>query len=399
MNTSIQKKKNQKKYHYKLLIFSLILMIGSLFLKIRIPQKIEEYYTKQLTSLIPTEIQIPFSTIIDYLDSINPIIILGIIMFNIQNAYKSFILFNMPCIMCYLISFFQILLKSPLRKAFRGVLKEYGFSFPNYYINMVVTFYFSLWYIFFYSYKNYHCLSKYISLFSLNIFFIFIMFGQGISGMHYIFEIILSVIFAYGFCIFIFIGLNLKLDDSEEFINIINIKTYYYILIYLISFFLLLFIFFFRKNEEDTNINLLNKSLIISSYFYGGLFSIFGIKSEIYFIFEGENKYWKQCNFDNSEKDNFYNVSILKDKNWYSTTPKKTIFRIIYFIICSLLFIVPFYLFIKNTDNIFLNFLIYWLGSAFVIYGNFFMFKFLIVKQECLVNDIFFEGFEEKPLL
>jgi hypothetical protein len=105
MNTSIQNKKNQKNYHYIYLILSLILMIGSLFLKIRIPQKIEEYYTKKLTSLIPTEIQIPFSIIIDYLDSINPIIILGIIIFNIQNVYKLFILFNMPCIMYYLISF------------------------------------------------------------------------------------------------------------------------------------------------------------------------------------------------------------------------------------------------------------------------------------------------------
>jgi hypothetical protein len=397
MNTSIQNKKNQKNYHYIYLILSLILMIGSLFLKIRIPQKIEEYYTKQLTSLIPTEIQIPFSTIIDYLDSINPIIILGIIMFNIQNAYKSFILFNMPCIMCYLISFFQILLKSPLRKAFRGVLKEYGFSFPNYYINMVVTFYFSLWYIFFYSYKNYHCLSKYISLFSLNIFFIFIMFGHVVSGMHYIFEIILSVFFSYGFCIFILIGLNLKLDNSEELCNIINFNISFYILIYLCSFFLLLFIYFIRKNEED-NI-LLNKSLIISSYFYGGLFSIFGIKSEINFIFEGQIKYWKQCNFEKYEKDDINKISIIKDKMWYSTNIKKIVFRIIYFIICSLSFIIPFYLYIKNTENIILNYLIYWLESAFVMYGIFFLFKSIIIKKECLVNNLFFEGFEETPLL
>ena len=398
MNTSIQKKKNQKKFTYKILIFSIFLMIGSLILKIIIPSNIDEYYTKKLTSLIPIEIQIPLSNIVDYLDSIHPIIILGIIIYNIKNAYKSLILVNMPCIMSYLVSLFQLLLKSPLRKAFRGVLKEYGYSFPNYYINIVVTFYFSLWYVFFYSYKNYHCLSKYISLFSLNIFFIFIMFGHVVSGMHCIFEIILSVIFSYGFCIFIFIGLNLKLDDSEEFINIIDINIYFYILFYLISFFLLLFIYFIRKNEHDYD-NLLNKSLINSSYFYGGLFSIFGIKSEIYFIFEGKNKYWKQCNFDNSEKDNFYNVSILKDKIWNSTTPKKTIFRIIYFLICSLLFIIPLYLFIKTTENIILNYLIFWLESSIVMYGNFFLFKLFIIKKECLVNDIFFEGFEEKPLL
>ncbi len=398
MNTSIQKKKNQKKFTYKILIFSIFLMIGSLILKIIIPSNIDEYYTKKLTSLIPIEIQIPLSNIVDYLDSIHPIIILGIIIYNIKNAYKSLILVNMPCIMSYLVSLFQLLLKSPLRKAFRGVLKEYGYSFPNYYINIVVTFYFSLWYVFFYSYKKYHCLSKYISLFSLNIFFIFIMFGHVVSGMHCIFEIILSVIFSYGFCIFIFIGLNLKLDDSEEFINIIDINIYFYILFYLISFFLLLFIYFIRKNEHDYE-NLLNKSLINSSYFYGGLFSIFGIKSEIYFIFEGKNKYWKQCNFDNSEKDNFYNVSILKDKIWNSTTPKKTIFRIIYFLICSLLFIIPLYLFIKTTENIILNYLIFWLESSIVIYGNFFLFKLFIIKKECLVNDIFFEGFEEKPLL
>ena len=398
MNTSIQKKKNQKKFTYKILIFSIFLMIGSLILKIIIPSNIDEYYTKKLTSLIPIEIQIPLSNIVDYLDSIHPIIILGIIIYNIKNAYKSLILVNMPCIMSYLVSLFQLLLKSPLRKAFRGVLKEYGYSFPNYYINIVVTFYFSLWYVFFYSYKNYHCLSKYISLFSLNIFFIFIMFGHVVSGMHCIFEIILSVIFSYGFCIFIFIGLNLKLDDSEEFINIIDINIFLYILFYLISFFLLLFIYFIRKNERGYD-NLLNKSLINSSYFYGGLFSIFGIKSEIYFIFEGKNKYWKQCNFDNSEKDNFYNVSILKDKIWNSTTPKKTIFRIIYFIICSLLFIIPLYLFIKTTENIILNYLIFWLESSIVMYGNFFLFKLFIIKKECLVNDIFFEGFEEKPLL
>ena len=398
MNTSIQKKKNQKKFTYKILIFSIFLMIGSLILKIIIPSNIDEYYTKKLTSLIPIEIQIPLSNIVDYLDSIHPIIILGIIIYNIKNAYKSLILVNMPCIMSYLVSLFQLLLKSPLRKAFRGVLKEYGYSFPNYYINIVVTFYFSLWYVFFYSYKNYHCLSKYISLFSLNIFFIFIMFGHVVSGMHCIFEIILSVIFSYGFCIFIFIGLNLKLDDSEEFINIIDINIFLYILFYLISFFLLLFIYFIRKNEHDYD-NLLNKSLINSSYFYGGLFSIFGIKSEIYFIFEGKNKYWKQCNFDNSEKDNFYNVSILKDKIWNSTTPKKTIFRIIYFLICSLLFIIPLYLFIKTTENIILNYLIFWLESSIVMYGNFFLFKLFIIKKECLVNDIFFEGFEEKPLL
>ena len=398
MNTSIQKKKNQKKFTYKILIFSIFLMIGSLISKIIIPSNIDEYYTKKLTSLIPIEIQIPLSNIVDYLDSIHPIIILGIIIYNIKNAYKSLILVNMPCIMSYLVSLFQLLFKSPLRKAFRGVLKEYGYSFPNYYINIVVTFYFSLWYVFFYSYKNYHCLSKYISLFSLNIFFIFIMFGHVVSGMHCIFEIILSVIFSYGFCIFIFIGLNLKLDDSEEFINIIDINIFLYILFYLISFFLLLFIYFIRKNEHDYD-NLLNKSLINSSYFYGGLFSIFGIKSEIYFIFEGKNKYWKQCNFDNSEKDNFYNVSILKDKIWNSTTPKKTIFRIIYFLICSLLFIIPFYLFIKTTENIILNYLIFWLESSIVMYGNFFLFKLFIIKKECLVNDIFFEGFEEKPLL
>ena len=397
MNILIQNKKNQKKYHYKILIFSFLLMIGSLILKIIIPLKIEDYCTKKLTSFIPSEIQIPFSNLVDYFDSIHPIIILGIVIYNIQNVYKSLVLFNMPCMMCYLMSFFQILFKSPLRKVFRGVLKEYGYSFPNYYIIMVVTFYFSLWYIFFYN-KNYHCLSKYVSLFSLNIFFIFIMFGHVVSGMHYIFEIILSVIFSYGFCIFILIGLNLKLDNSEELCNIINFKISFYILIYFCSFFLLLFIYFIRKNERGYD-NLLNKSLINSSYFYGGLFSIFGIKSEIYFIFEGKNKYWKQCNFDNSEKDNFYNVSILKDKIWNSTTPKKTIFRIIYFLICSLLFIIPFYLFIKTTENIILNYLIFWLESSIVMYGNFFLFKLFIIKKECLVNDIFFEGFEEKPLL
>ena len=396
MNILIQNKKNQKKYHYKILIFSLILMIGSLILKIIIPLKIEDYCTKKLTSFIPSEIQIPFSNLVDYFDSIHPIIILGIVIYNIQNVYKSLVLFNMPCMMCYLMSFFQILFKSPLRKVFRGVLKEYGYSFPNYYIIMVVTFYFSLWYIFFYN-KNYHCLSKYVSLFSLNIFFIFIMFGHVVSGMHYIFDIILSVIFSYGFCIFILIGLNLKLDNSEELCNIINFNISFYILIYLCSFFLLLFIYFIRKNEED-NI-LLNKSLIISSYFYGGLFSIFGIKSEINFIFEGQIKYWKQCNFEKYEKDDINKISIIKDKMWYSTNIKKIVFRIIYFIICSLSFIIPFYLYIKNTENIILNYLIYWLESAFVMYGIFFLFKSIIIKKECLVNNLFFEGFEETPLL
>ena len=133
MNILIQNKKNQKKYHYKILIFSLLLMIGSLILKIIIPLKIEDYCTKKLTSFIPSEIQIPFSNLVDYFDSIHPIIILGIVIYNIQNVYKSLVLFNMPCMMCYLMSFFQILFKSPLRKVFRGVLKEYGYSFPNYY--------------------------------------------------------------------------------------------------------------------------------------------------------------------------------------------------------------------------------------------------------------------------
>ena len=204
MNTSIQQGGGQKKFNWIILIIFFFLMIGSLISKMIIPLDVEEYFTKRLTSLIPIEIQIPISNLVDYLDSIHPIIFLGIIIYNIKNAYKSLILVNMPCIMCYLVSLFQLLFKSPLRKAFRGVLKEYGYSFPNYYINIVVTFYFSLWYVFFYSYKNYHCLSKYISLFSLNIFFIFIMFGHVVSGMHYIFEIILSVSFSYGFCIFIF---------------------------------------------------------------------------------------------------------------------------------------------------------------------------------------------------
>ena len=128
-------------------------------------------------------------------------------------------------------------------------------------------------------------------------------------------------------------------------------------------------------------------------------FSIFGIKSEINFIFEGQIKYWKQCNFEKYEKDDINKISIIKDKMWYSTNIKKIVFRIIYFIICSLSFIIPFYLYIKNTENIILNYLIYWLESAFVMYGIFLLFKSIIIKKECLVNNLFFEGFEETPLL
>ena len=61
--------------------------------------KIEEYYTKKLTSLIPTKIQIPFSIIIDYLDSINPIIILGIIIL-IFKMYINHLYYLICLVLC-----------------------------------------------------------------------------------------------------------------------------------------------------------------------------------------------------------------------------------------------------------------------------------------------------------
>ena len=97
----------------------------------------------------------------------------------------------------------------------------------------------------------------------------------------------------------------------------------------------------------------------------------------------------------------FYKVSISKDKIWNYTNLKKTILRIIYFIICSLILIIPFYVFLdtENFDNFFYNYLLFGFACAFLMYGIFFFFKAIILKMDCLVNNLFFEGFEETPLI
>ena len=130
-------------------------------------------------------------------------------------------------------------------------------------------------------------------------------------------------------------------------------------------------------------------------------FSIFGIKSEIYFIFEGKYNFWEQCNFPFTEDNNSSNVNIIKDKIWNSTSLKKTFLRILYFIFCSYIIILPFYLFCdtEKITNLYYNYLIFSLESALLMYCIFFFFKIIIRKKESLVNDLFFEGFEEKPLL
>ena len=410
MNTLKVKKREQKKFNIIILLISFLLMILSLIIKLFIENEIEEKYTLKLISLIPNDLQIPFSNVVDYLDSINPILILAISIYCIRNTYKSFILFNIPCIICYIISLLKIIFLTPRRTTIQSVLLSYGFSFPNYHIIIIVTSYFSMWYIFFYGYNKEHCLSKFLSFCSMNIFFFVIMLGQIVGGMHYVFENILSFLFSYSFCVFILFGFNLKLDDSKEFEKIINFNIIYYLLMYVFSFIILLFSYMKRIDkfegikdisEKENNIFLLNQSFIVSTYFYGSFFSIFAIKSEIYFIFEGKYNFWEQCNFPFTEDNNSSNVNIIKDKIWNSTSLKKTILRILYFIFCSYIIILPFYLFCdtEKITNLYYNYLIFSLESALLMYCIFFFFKIIIRKKESLVNDLFFEGFEEKPLL
>ena len=369
-------------------------------------------------------------TYLNYGNNIVTICIIIIIVYNYSNIYKSFLLFTMTSFLYYISTWIKFFNQTYTPYYDKNIIKNteitfniyycsFGFGLPSTQTFVMVPFYLSLWKIYSISKPK---VNKCFKLFLFIITFILIIcfsFSTIISGSHYFSQVIFSFILGIFFYFIIFYGLNLDLQNGEELYKIIKHKLYLYILIYFILFVPLIIVFLLLLQKDNVYNNFdgckiyneeksqflenekgyeyyLKGSFIYSGIFIANFFCIFGIKCELYFIFNDHKNNWIDFNFakENLENDNDdlnlnTTITITKDAKWNNTTSLRSLIRIVILFIISFVSFIPYY-FVSWTKEFYFIFLIkITLPIIIFNFGLFFLFKKLFSRSHFVNGTIF----------
>lgn len=434
MITQETKRKPQPKKKYIFITIGLLFIDLILFILIKcdVFNSIDNNLRASIQSSLITQndnqnqSKIPlFVSIIHYLNHF--LVYYGIILLlnNFSNIYKSFMLFHIISISVYLSSLIKFIFYKvsfnliPDNNNNNGNIFycEYGFTLPSTEIIVSVSFYLSLWKLFFDSVENLiQIILKWFCLFLVVVLNIINIIGILINGYYFLSQIIFSIILGIIIYLFVFETNLIWLNDGQVLINFIREKFNLYFIIYTVLSIISISIFFIERNvnqenDSNTNINknfnqcvsvnngkILEKSgnyksfvdgtFCLISMFLGQLFVIVGYKFEVGYVFEDDlNTYYQfyfpisldDIKFDNENKDNSGSIVLARDTQWNNTSWLISLGRLVATFALGAICFIPYFVVDINGNNFRVIFFVKFLLS-FVLFslGTSYFFKVVL---------------------
>lgn len=366
-----------------------------------------------------------------------------IIINNFSNIYKVFMLFHILSISVYV----SALIKFIFYKASFNVLSnygggliyycDYGWTLPSTEIVTSVSFYLSLWKLFFDSSnedKNNDesiikkAIFKYFFLVIVIAINIVNMFGIAKIGYYFMSQIIFSIILGVIIYLFVFETNIIWLNDGQVLINFIREKFNLYIIINflltIISFIPFIIEINMSQNENDKKFSqcrsingssLFDKSgnyksfidgtCVLLSMYIGHIFLMIGYKFEVGYIFEGDSNVYYQFHFpisvddmkiETDNMDNTGSIVLARDTEWNNTSGFICFLRLIATFGLSAICFIPYFVIGINSNEFGLLFLVkYLLCFALFSSGISLLFK-VILRFMKLTNETLYSILSDK---
>ena len=367
------------------------------------------------------DISIPkILTIINYLNKIFVPYIIIIIVNNFSNIYYVFNLFNILSINCYISCILKFIFYKIIKNDNEGIIYYCGegWNLPSTEMMISVSFYMTLWNLFFDN-KDHLSICKKVLKFTflgLIIFYNILNLLCLTKIGYYLFShLIFSAIFGVLIYIFIFKTNIIKKYNPKEFCIFLKKKFEFYSLI---NIFLLIFPFIpyiierniksynpskcnsvegtFFYNNNSPYITYVDETFNLISVFFANFFVIGGIKCELGFFF-GNNilnfeQYHFGVNIDDLNDDREYKnksgtIIVTRDTEWNNTSVILSIIRLILTFLLSGVCFLP-YVFVNNEADFSTIFLVkHFLSYALFSFGISFFFK-IIFRIFKLSNEI-----------
>ena len=428
MNTEIiiKKQRIEKKYlcvSLALLILELLLFI---LIKLEVFKSTDFAIQKNLQQNYSND-EIPMAlTCVYYLNKIYVPYLIIIIVNNFSNIYNIFILFNILSISCYIscvlkFIFYKIIIINQNEDSKIYYCGE-GWNVPSTEMIISVSFFLTLWNIFFNNEENFYVNdknknAKYIFLGILIVFIIANLIFLTFIGYYPFSHLIFSAILGILIFIFVFLTNIIKIYTLKQFCRFIKKKFELYFLINIILLFLIFVPYITERNLSSYNppscksldgsffyknksayITYIDDTFSLISIFFAHFFVMIGIKFEFSFYCENKLQIFYQYHFginvedlniEKELKNNTGTIVLTGETEWNNTSKTKSIIRLILSFFLSGFCFLPYFLIKKgeNTDFSTIFLVKYFLSYSFFSLGISFLFKG-IFRRLNLTNEI-----------
>lgn len=389
-------------------------------------------YSLKLTSLVNRNQTLrnylpTFEVIVNLLGSYKAFIIFTLLMFNMANIYKTFILM-LSISLGYLVGgCLKIMLYQPLMYYADYNVEKLGLVIspiicsgtwgqPSVYSVTTTCVYFTLWKIIFDNsrlrekiWAKIACLILIISI------ILFVNFSNFLAALHSADQVIFGMLIGFQIFFFIFYIIHIDLNDGKVLVKIVKFKFIYLFMINIFICGTVMIIYFFGGADEkilekyqntinkskcaniSNNLRLNQDAIILICIFFNNMSVILSMKCEFKYIFKSNELNWRQYNFgkENGEDDSFLSkLSISRELQWNHTKIVLTFLRTVLIIFFHAILLIPFIL-LNFGENFFIVIFIKVLLP--LNYSVFFMFYFekIILRKFKITNDAIFKLMSE----
>ena len=397
------------------LLFLIVVLISVLVLEMfrEILREISLFFIQKLQE--SSGILIEISVYISYLGSTEIFLIYFLILHNFVNILKSFVLIMIIMLSTFISIFFQLVYSDPRPYYIDKNIKSYncliGYGNPSGNLVVSMAVYMTLCEIL----CNSNTLKKRkwqkitLLFFSL-ILILALMILELFTGSHFLDQILFGTCLGFMIYFLFFHCFDLDLHLPKFFILFIQIKSIYFILFntVIIGVYILFMIELPKSDHSGWIFNIKqlceeklqnisedslfkNEAYILFGISLSNIGAIIGIKSELYFSFNGNLPDWISYNFSlQIIEDNSCDSSLIltQDNQWNHTNFTKSILRLIVTLIIVALLAIPSF-FLKENDVYFAFFFKIFLPLTFILFFQFYIGKILFRKLRLSNNSIF----------
>ena len=346
-----------------------------------------------------------------------------IIINNFSNIYKTFNLFQILSVACYISCILKFIFYKMIMNDENSIIYYCGegWNMPSTEMIISVVFYLTLWNLFF-DYKDKNYVTKTNKFFKFLLLCIIIAFN--ITNLivltkigYYLFShLLFSAILGILIYIFIFETNIIKKYNSKEFCTFIKKKFELYIIINALLVILTFIPYNIERHIKNNNqpecipmqgsffykskspfITYVDDTYSLISIFFAHIFVVVGIKCELAFFFRNNIQNFEQYHFgvniddlnlEKELKNNTGTIIVTRETEWNNTSIIKSLIRlIITFILAGICFL-PYYSIKTNGVDFSTIFLVkYFLSYALFSFGITFLYK-IIFRIFRLSNEI-----------
>jgi hypothetical protein len=427
MNTDVIRniQRINKKIVYISLSLFLILFLLFVLIKVEVFKSMDFSIQKSLQSDYPyINNKIPRDIyIIHRLNKIFVPYSLIIIINNFSNIYKTFNLFQILSVACYISCILKFIFFKIIMNDENSIIYYCGegWNLPSTEMIISVVFYLTLWNLFF-DYKDKNYVTKTNKFFKFLLLCIIIAFN--ITNLivltkigYYLFShLIFSAILGILIYIFIFETNIIKKYNSKEFCSFIKKKFELYIIINVLLVILTFIPYNIERHIKNNNrpecipiegsffykskspfITYVDDTYSLISIFFAHIFVVVGIKCELAFFFGNNIQNFEQYHFgvniddlnlEKELKNNTGTIIVTRETEWNNTSIIKSLIRLILTFILAGICFLPYYSIKTNGVDFSTIFLVkYLLSYALFSFGITFLYK-IIFRIFRLSNEI-----------